>query len=63
MQKKLDLEMGAALNKALHGRVMISAGNRPYFAIKLQAGEHALDALREVLVAAEQAGDRKGSDV
>ncbi|MBQ3133987.1 MAG: transcription-repair coupling factor [Clostridia bacterium] len=63
MQKKLDLEMGAALNKALHGRVMISAGNRPYFAIKLQAGEHALDALREALVAAEQAGDRKGSDV
>ena len=53
MMHKLDLEMAAVLNKAMHGRVMISAGAKPYFALKLRPGEHSLDALREALVAVD----------
>ena len=57
MMHKLDLEMAAVLNKAMHGRVMISAGAKPYFALKLRPGEHSLDALREALVAVDDLGE------
>ncbi|MBQ7302633.1 MAG: transcription-repair coupling factor [Clostridia bacterium] len=50
-QKKLDLEMGSRLNNALKKRVMISAGAKPYFAVKIPAGQTNLDTLREALEA------------
>lgn len=37
-QRKLDLERGARLSAALKGRVMISAGAKPYFAVKMKKG-------------------------
>ncbi|MBQ8752249.1 MAG: transcription-repair coupling factor, partial [Clostridia bacterium] len=50
-QKKLDLELGGKLSAALKGRVMISAGAKPYIAIKIPANHTNLDALREALEA------------
>ena len=50
-QKKLDLEMGSRLSSALKKRVMISAGAKPYFAVKIPAGQTNLDTLREALEA------------
>ena len=54
MQKTLDVAMGARMHKALPGRVMFSAGAKPYFAVKLNSGDHALDVLREALIACEE---------
>ena len=54
MQKTLDLAMGTRIHKALPARVMFSAGAKPYFAIKLNKGDHALDILREALIACEE---------
>lgn len=51
-QRKLDMEAGARMTAALKGRVMISAGAKPYFAVKIQKGLTALDTLREALEAA-----------
>ena len=50
-QKKLDLELGGRLSAALRGRVMVSAGQKPYIAIRIPAGQTNLDALREALEA------------
>ncbi|MBP3388825.1 MAG: hypothetical protein J6K98_03010, partial [Clostridia bacterium] len=50
-QKKLDLELGGKLSAALKGRVMISAGAKPYIAIKIPTNHTNLDALREALEA------------
>lgn len=55
-QRKLDLERGARLSAALKGRVMISAGAKPYFAVKMKKGADPLDTLREALEAM-RAGD------
>ena len=52
MQHKLDLDMGARMSAALKGRVMISAGAKPYFAVSINPGLTALDTLREALEAA-----------
>ncbi|MBQ9414887.1 MAG: transcription-repair coupling factor [Clostridia bacterium] len=49
--KMLDLTLASALSSALKGRVMISAGSKPYYAVKPQAGHSLLDALREALEA------------
>ena len=49
--KRLDLEQGNRLSAALIGRVMINAGARPYFAVKVKKGLTSLDTLREALEA------------
>ena len=48
---KLDMRLGAGLSAALKGRVMISAGKKPYFAVKIdrKGGKDGLDTLREAL--------------
>ncbi len=51
-QKSLNMEAGARMTAALKGRVLISAGAKPYFAVKIQKGLTALDTLREALEAA-----------
>lgn len=51
-QRKLDMEVGARMTAALRGRVLISAGAKPYFAVKLKKGLTALDTLREALESA-----------
>ena len=47
--KTLDMQKGAALSAALRGRVMISAGAKPYLAVRIAKGLSALDTLREAL--------------
>ncbi len=51
-QKTLNMEAGSRMTAALKGRVMISAGAKPYFAVKIKKGLTALDTLREALEAA-----------
>ena len=51
-QRKLNMETGARMNAAMKGRVMISAGAKPYFAVRIKAGLTPLDTLREALEAA-----------
>ena len=48
---KMDLRLGAGLTAALKGRVLISAGSKPYFAVKIDrtGGKDGLDTLREAL--------------
>ncbi len=48
----LNMPRAIALSGALHGRMMVSAGSKPYFTVKIQKGLSALDTLREVLEAA-----------
>lgn len=56
--RTLDMELGARMSSALKGRVMISAGSTPYYAVKMKKGLSSLDTLREALEAAtEQAGE------
>ena len=50
-QRKLDLELGSRMSAALKGRVMISAGSKPYFAVKMKKNLTPLDTLREALEA------------
>ncbi len=45
--KKLDLSVTSALLSGLKGRVMVSAGAKPYYAVKPKAGQRMTDALRE----------------
>ena len=47
--KVLDMEKAAALSSVLKNRMMISAGAKPYYTVKMQKGLTALDTLREVL--------------
>ena len=49
--KRLDLERGKKLTSALIGRVMINAGAKPYYAVKVKKGLTSLDTLREALEA------------
>ena len=51
-QRKLDMQVGSRMSAALKGRVMISAGAKPYFAVKIKQGLTPLDTLREALEAA-----------
>ncbi len=51
-QKTLSMEIGSRMTAALKGRVLISAGAKPYFAVKIPKGLTALDTLREALEAA-----------
>ncbi len=52
--QKLDMEQVGALVKLMQGRVLLSAGSRPYLSVKL-GGRPPLKALSEVLEAMEQA--------
>ena len=54
-QRTLDLDLGSRLSAALPGRVMISAGAKPYLAVKGKEGLTSLDVLREALQAAAPA--------
>ena len=57
-QKTLNMEVGARMTAALKGRVLISAGAKPYFAVKIQKGLTALDTLREALEAASATSEQ-----
>lgn len=50
-QRKLDFAVGSRMSAALKGRVMINAGAKPYFAVKIGRGLTPLDTLREALEA------------
>ena len=54
--EKLDMELGGRLTAALPRRVMISAGNKPYYAVRIDrtGGKTALDTLREALEAVQE---------
>lgn len=52
---QLDMGQVGALIKLMQGRVLLSAGSRPYLSVKLQ-GREPLEALSEVLSAMEEAG-------
>ena len=54
--EKLDVALGGRLTAALPGRVMISAGSKPYFAVKIDrtGGKDVLDTLREALEAVQE---------
>ena len=53
-QQKIDMQEVAKLVAALKGRVLLSAGSRPYLSVKL-AGKEPLEGLSEVLRAMEAA--------
>ena len=59
--EKLDMALGSRLSAALKGRVMISAGGKPYYAVKIDrtGGKDALDTLREVMEAAQPEEDKE----
>jgi transcription-repair coupling factor (superfamily II helicase) len=46
------MAVGGRMTAALKGRVLISAGQKPYFAVKIKKGLSPLDTLREALEAA-----------
>ncbi len=50
----LDMKKAMMLSSALKGRMMISAGSKPYYTVKIRKGLSALDTLREVLEAAAE---------
>lgn len=50
----LDMQVGSRMSSALKGRVMVSAGAKPYFAVKIQKGLTPLDTLREALEAGRE---------
>ena len=52
----LDMNVGGRLTAALPRRVMISAGNKPYYAVRIDrtGGKDALDTLREALEAVQE---------
>ncbi len=51
----LNMEVGARMNAALKGRVLISAAGKPYYAVKIDrtGGKDALDTLRQALEAVQ----------
>lgn len=50
-QRKLNLDVGSRMSAAMKGSVMINAGPKPYFAVKVKKNLTALDTLREALEA------------
>ena len=48
---KLDTEQAGKLAGALKGRVILSAGQRPYLSVRILKGQEPLDTLREALAA------------
>ena len=53
---KLDVDLGGRLTAALPRRVMISAGKKPYIAVRIDrtGGKNGLDTLRETLEAVQE---------
>ena len=49
--EKLDMDRVGNLAAKLRGRVMVSAGNKPYITVKLASGQTPLEALRQALAA------------
>ena len=47
--ERLDMAMVAALAERLKGRVMVSAGARPYITVRMAKGQKPVEAMREVL--------------
>lgn len=45
----IDMRQVAALNGAMKGRILVSAGSKPYIAVKKAGGLSSLDTLREAL--------------
>ena len=62
--EKLDVALGGRLTAALPGRVMISAGKKPYIAVRIDraGGKNALDTLREALEAVQDNEEGKGEN-
>ena len=58
---KLDMELCGRLASAFRGRVMVNAGSTPYIAFKMLKGQQPIDALREILTAAGEAGSTGGA--
>ncbi|WP_369296937.1 transcription-repair coupling factor [uncultured Neglectibacter sp.] len=52
-KKEFDLELVGSLIRAMNGRVMLSAGSRPYISVKI-GSKSPLEALSEILSAMEQ---------
>jgi transcription-repair coupling factor (superfamily II helicase) len=51
--RKLDMQIASRISSALKGRVLISAGAKPYVTVKLRRGYTPLDTLRDALEAAQ----------
>ena len=49
--EKLDMDRVGNLAAKLRGRVMVSAGNKPYITVKLASGQTPLEAVRQALAA------------
>jgi len=47
--ERLDMAMVATLAERLKGRVMVSAGTKPYITVRMNKGQKPVDAMREVL--------------
>ena len=47
--EQIDMEKTVLLVHALKGRVLLSAGNRPYLTVRAQKGQKPLDTIREVI--------------
>jgi transcription-repair coupling factor (superfamily II helicase) len=56
-QRKLDLDVGSRMSAAMKGSVMINAGPKPYFAVKIKKNLTSLDTLREALEAVTDHGE------
>lgn len=50
--RALDMQTASRISSALKGRVLISAGAKPYLTVKIKTGQTPIDALREALYAA-----------
>lgn len=50
--RRLDMQVGSRMSSALKGRVMISAGAKPYLSVRVLKGMTPLNTLREALEAA-----------
>ncbi len=59
--RKLDLPLAHKLSSALKGRVMISAGAKPYYAVRRDKKFSSLDTLREALRAMQAAAESPGT--
>ncbi len=64
--ERFSMELGMQLSAApsLKGRVLISAGGKPYYAVRIDrtGGKDGLDTLREVLEAARPADAAQGKE-
>jgi transcription-repair coupling factor (superfamily II helicase) len=48
-RESFDMERVSALIAAMHGRVMLSAGTKPYISVKIPSGQKPLNVLEETL--------------